>query len=99
MFKQTSNQASGYLQQLDQWLDEAVTGPLVRAYEEYAFAVVEAGVDKEEAAAALDPVIAGVRKALKEKVLESYHNGQAAAPRRTPASGRYSRSFQYASKR
>ena len=99
MFKQTNQKPSGYLQQLDQWIDEQVLGPLARAYEEYAFAIVETGIEMDEAAATLDPVVAEVRKALKEKVLESYHNGQAVAPRRTAPTGRYSRNAPSASTR
>lgn len=63
------------MQQLDAWLDEAVIDPLSQAFEEYGSAM-DAGVPQEEAAAKIDPVVDQVKKAIKEKILESYHNGQ-----------------------
>ena len=74
--KQIENKKS-YMQLLDEWLDEAVIYKLARAFEEYA-AADGAGVPQEEARAKVDPVVAQVKKALREKILESYRNGQAA---------------------
>lgn len=50
---------------------------LAGAFEEYAEAG-GAGVQQEEAAAKVNPVVAEVKKAIKEKILESYHNGKGA---------------------
>ena len=78
MFKQTERpQAGGYMQQLDEWLDENVINKLAAAVESYAV-----DEDQEKAAADLEPVVEEVKKVLKEKILESYRNGQAAGPRR-----------------
>lgn len=74
--KQTENKKS-YMQQLDEWIDAEVVAKLAGAFEEYADAA-SAGVPQEEAAAKVEPVVAEVKKAIKEKILESYHNGKEA---------------------
>jgi hypothetical protein len=56
-----------YMQQLDEWTDECVIAPLTHA--------LLNGPDE-----AVDRTKAIVRKAIREKALESYHNGQAATP-------------------
>ena len=76
--KQSENKKS-YMQLLDEWLDAEVVFKLARAFEEYA-AANEVGVPQEEARAKVEPVVAEVKKALREKILESYRNGQAAGP-------------------
>ena len=80
MFKQTSKQPSGYMQQLDQWIDEQVIEPLFEVWETRERVVGdpedEASVEKE-----VEQTVTVVRKALREKILESYHNGQAARPK------------------
>lgn len=74
--KQGENKKS-YMQQLDEWLQEEVIYKLARGFEEYG-AAAEAGVPQDEAAGRLDPIVAEVKKAIKEKILESYHNGKEA---------------------
>ncbi len=70
--KHMSEQKS-FMQQLDEWTDATVINPLVYAFAE----------DDEEAWQRQGQLI---KKAIREKVLESYHNGQAAGPRpATPA--------------
>jgi hypothetical protein len=68
------------MQELNDWLDEHVISKLQAAFEEYA-AAAEAEVPQAEAVAIVDPVVAEVKKSLRGKILESYHNGQAAGPR------------------
>jgi len=55
------------MQELDAWAEENVIGPLVDPRSS------DPGEDRET-------TIARVKKAIREKVLESYHNGQAAGP-------------------
>jgi hypothetical protein len=82
MFKQTAKpQQAGYMQQLNEWLDENVIYKLSAAFEGYA-ADAEAGLSQAEAAAKVEPVAEAVKKALREKMLESYRNGQAAGLRK-----------------
>lgn len=59
--------SKSYVQALDEWTDECVIGPLSHA--------LLNGPDE-----AVTRAKAIVRKAIREKALESYHNGQAAAP-------------------
>ncbi len=63
-----------FMQELDEWCEGAVINPLL-------------GPEHEES---LDQTVESVKKAIRAKVLESYHNGQ-----RTPAhpqkGGRYGR--------
>ena len=55
------------MEQLDAWAEENVIGPLVGP---------QSGGPGEDR----NPIIARVKKAIREKVLDSYHNGQAAGP-------------------
>ena len=54
------------MQELDLWTESNVIGPLFASETEEDF----------------EPVIERVKKAIREKVLQSYRNGQAAGPRR-----------------
>jgi hypothetical protein len=63
-----SEQKSNYLEQLDQWTEQNVFEPLLSTDEE--------GQPEELSQETLDQV----KKAIRTKVLESYHNGQAAGP-------------------
>jgi hypothetical protein len=65
----------GYMAQLDQWSDENVVFPLSLA--------VSNGND-ESRLAATD----AVKKAIRDKVLQSYRNGQTAGPRKATAQRR-----------
>lgn len=65
-----------YLQELDLWTDANVVGPLASA---------DPRVEEE-----WEPVVEQVRKAVRTKVLESYHNGQR-TPARPQKGGRYGR--------
>jgi hypothetical protein len=56
-----------YMQQLDDWAEVEVIGPLINP--------LQADPSQDHEA-----TVAQVKKAIREKVLESYHNGQAAAP-------------------
>ena len=60
---------SSFMQELDRWSESAIIGPLIAS---------EAEEDWE-------PVVERVKKAIREKVLVSYRNGQAAGPRRPTA--------------
>ena len=63
------NKSKSYMQTLDEWTDECVIAPLSHA--------LMSGPDE-----AVQRAKAIVRKAIREKALESYHNGQAAQPSR-----------------
>lgn len=76
MFKRTSEAKTSYMQQLEAWIDDQVIDPLYTAAQH----------DIPEADA--DEIVAGVKKSLKEKMLESYRNGQAAGPRRFGREGK-----------
>jgi len=54
-----------YMQQLDDWIEGNVITPLVDPLD------IEPSED-------FDQIVWGVKKAIREKVLESYHNGKAA---------------------
>ena len=65
-----------YLQELDLWTDANIVGPLANA---------DPRVEGE-----WEPVVEQVKKAVRTKVLESYHNGQR-TPAREQKGGRYGR--------
>jgi hypothetical protein len=58
---------SSFMQELDQWSEANVVGPLI-----------DQDFDPSED---FEEVIERVKKAIRTKVLESYHNGQGAGPR------------------
>lgn len=59
---------NNYMSQLDQWSEQSVIAPLADAYTH----------GPEEVIVRAKQL---VRRAIREKVLESYHNGQNARPR------------------
>ena len=63
------NNSKSYMQVLDEWTDGCVIAPLSHA--------LMSGPDE-----AVTRAKSIVRKAIREKALESYHNGQAAQPSR-----------------
>jgi hypothetical protein len=83
-----SEEKQPFMVQLDAWTDEVVVNPLLRPHflEE----------DLEQGLADCDKEIAQVKKAIRQKVLESYRNGQAAGPAK-PKVG-YSRERQFSKK-
>lgn len=72
MFQQ--NKAPGYMQELDPWIQEHVIEPLYDAAHDYYTSPDLQDEDKLEAP------VADIKRAIREKVLESYHNGQGAGP-------------------
>jgi hypothetical protein len=68
MFKHT-NQAPSYMQQLDEWIFKAVIWPLFDAFKES---------QESKSDEPFDQTGQAIKKAIREKVLESYHNGQKA---------------------
>lgn len=70
---------SGYMAELDAWSNKSIIEPLADAYLQGPQEVITRA---EELA----------RKAIREKVLESYRNGQGAGPRKTYAPKRAWRS-------
>ena len=68
-----------YMQQLDEWAQETIIDPLYKAWE-----AVERAPDEvwAECQAELVEVAQTVRKAVRERVLQSYRNGQKAGPPR-----------------
>lgn len=81
MFKRTSEQTkTNYMTQLDDWIDEQVIEPLFEAWD-----FQEKAPDEESAKAAaeeLEETRSDVHKAIKEKTLESYRNGQKSSGQR-----------------
>jgi hypothetical protein len=67
---------SSYMQELDLWTDANVVGPLANA---------DPRVEEE-----WEPAVEGVKKAIRTKTLESYHNGQR-TPAKAQRGGRYGR--------
>jgi hypothetical protein len=64
---------TGYMQELDRWTGEQVIWPLMQGYQDR---------ETSKSDEPLDLAVQAVKKAIRERVLESYHNGKAAqAPR------------------
>jgi hypothetical protein len=73
----TSNdKPKSFMQQLDAWTEDRVIGPLIDPN------IADPGEDREV-------TIARVKNAIRDKVLESYHNGQRAPVARTAQPKRY----------
>ncbi len=66
-----------YMQQLDEWTQESIIDPLYKAW-----GAVENAPDefREECQAELTEVALTVKKTVRERVLQSYRNGQKAGP-------------------
>ena len=79
-----NQQKPSYMQQLDEWTQETIIDPIHSAFEEYGDAVHEdeRPHQDEEAAQIFEKAWAEVKKAVRERVLESYRNGQKAGPRK-----------------
>jgi hypothetical protein len=65
---------SSFMQELDGWTEATIIGPLFASE-----------TDQED----WEPAIERVKKAIREKVLVSYRNGQAAGPRQARKEPRY----------
>jgi hypothetical protein len=65
----TEDKPKSFMQELDEWTNATIVSPLYAAFA------------KDSESAYVDAV-ATVKKAIREKVLESYHNGQKAGPTR-----------------
>ena len=72
-----AEQKPRYMQQLDEWTQESIIDPLYKGW-----ATVENAPDevREESQAELTEVALTVKKAVRERVLQSYRNGQKAGP-------------------
>jgi hypothetical protein len=73
-----SEDKSGYMQQLDQWTQSVVIDPLYEDWRDVENAPDSAVED--ECQQHLLKTVAEIKKAIREKVLESYRNGQKAGP-------------------
>jgi hypothetical protein len=67
---------SSFMQELDRWTEATVIGPVQEATQNF-----EAEQDPQE----WEKVTSAVKRAIRNKVLDSYRNGQQAGPR--PAKG------------
>ncbi len=78
--KKMSEPRNNFMATLDAWTKENVITPLLDTASTYAEGCVDAQLMEE---VATNAEVAGeqVKKAIREKVLESYRNGQNAAPR------------------
>ena len=75
-----SEQKPRYMQQLDEWTENEIIHPLHEGFKwEQDHIDLTAQQELDDHA---DEVIAAVKKAVREKVLESYRNGQKAGPPR-----------------
>ena len=74
-----AEQKPRYMQQLDEWTQETILDPLYKAWE-----AVENAPDefREECQDELTEVVLTVKKTVRERVLQSYRNGQKAGPPR-----------------
>jgi hypothetical protein len=70
MFKRTDENKNNYMQELDEWVEVFVFNPLHAAW-------AEPGLSPDYSAAAPQTV----RQSIKDKVLESYRNGQSHPPK------------------
>jgi len=81
MFNQATQtktkEQSGYMAELDAWIEVFVIRPLHEAWKHQDVAFADPHSEETVQAA-----VATVRKSIREKVLESYRNGQDAGPRR-----------------
>ncbi len=64
-----SEQKFSYMQQLDAWTQTTIIDPLADVADEQLY----------------DELVVRIKKAIREKVLDSYRNGQKAGPTRLPA--------------
>ena len=72
-----------YMQQLYRWTEETILEPIHGAWSAYVSA--ESSEEEKAAKQRLTEAEMQVRKAVREKVLESYRNGQQAGPARPKA--------------
>lgn len=79
MFKQTdqNKNQSGYLAELDAWVEHFVIRPLYEAWR-----LQEDQGPSKHTEETVNQTVTTVRKSIKDKVLESYRNGQEVGPRR-----------------
>lgn len=75
-----SEQKTSFMVELDQWLHSVVIDPLIEDAQEVAMATDHSA--QQEWQKHLDQTTLEVKKAIRQKVLDSYHNGQTAGPRR-----------------
>ena len=63
------SESRGYMETLDRWSEEHIITPLLEAW-------------SSENEGAIGAATEQVKRAIREKTLESYHNGQAVGPRK-----------------
>ena len=74
-------QKQSYMAQLDEWTHKVIVDRLFGAWQDYSQASNPAsGFSEAEGEEVLNRALAEVKKAIRDKVLESYRNGQAAGP-------------------
>lgn len=76
-FNQKNKTEKTYMEQLDEWIEYGVINPLFEAWSAY-----DRGGFDPSRAEGREMVIGSIKKAVREKVLESYRNGQRAQPAR-----------------
>jgi hypothetical protein len=77
-------QKQGYMAELDQWTQGAILDPLYEAWRDAEYAPDEA---LEVSQGRLAIVVSDVKRAIREKVLDSYRNGQQAGPTKPKGPG------------
>ena len=73
-----SEQKQGYMAELDHWTEETILSPFAGALIDTHRATDDSATAESEKH--LDEVEAQVKQAVREKVLQSYRNGQATGP-------------------
>jgi hypothetical protein len=76
MTEQSTSKASGFMHELDLWTEAKVIMPLENGLQEYQD--LRNHIPESECEAQLEKVYLQIRQAIREKVLESYRNGQKA---------------------
>src|SRR5438034_5682776 len=76
-----SEQKQSYWAQLDEWTEKVVVDRLFGAWQDYSQASnPKSGFTEAEAEDVLDRALLEVKQAVRDKVLQSFRNGQASGP-------------------
>ncbi len=77
-----SEEKQGYMAELDEWTEKTILSPLENAW--LGFYETPDQAPAGEVRDHLQSVEAEIKRAIREKVLDSYRNGQAAGPAKRP---------------
>jgi hypothetical protein len=80
--KVREEQKSNFMEKLDQWSEKVVINPLI------SLGLMQQEAGNEWVEEEHDAELTAIKRSIREKVLESYRNGQQAGPRPTVKQGR-----------